>query len=263
MGFRKVWPWVVAAIEDTLPLYDSVNEIISLGRANEARIYGVKNAGLKDGVAVLDSGIGPGSLSRILLREIRPEKLVGLDYSTKLLREAGNQLHQFGDKVDLVRGTFEKAPFKDEAFEGIFTAYAFRDALDKEVAIKEYARISRRGAPLVIIDIGKPSNWAKRLFMGLYIRFVMPLMAKAAIRGRIRGNPWRMIVPTYRHLPLTSEILDLVGKNYGPVTVREFLQGGIAVMTGRRMDRISSRQHRSGRLTVRRRRRTAEKVRGR
>jgi len=263
LGFRRIWPEVVAAIEQTLPLYDAVNDVISLGRADEARIYGVRNAGMRRGSVVLDSGIGPGSLSKILLNQVQPRRLVGLDYSTKLLHEARAQLASFGGGVELVRGAFERAPFKDGVFEGIFTAYAFRDALDKEAALREYSRMARDGAPLVIVDIGKPSNRAKRFFMSLYIRFVMPMLAKLAIRWRIKGNPWRMIVPTYRHLPTTSEIVGLVRSNYGPVIVREFLLGGIAVVTARRMGAVRSRPRIYARPTARRRRHRGGRARAR
>jgi len=253
LTFRHVWPRVVEAIEQAMPLYDEVNEAISLGRADLARRYGVEKSGIRRGGRLLDSGIGPGSLSKTLLSHARPRHLVGLDFSASLLRQAKRRLEEFGERLSLVRGTFEKMPFRPRAFDGIFSAYAFRDALDKGSALLEYARVARPGSPLVIVDIGKPSNPLKRFLMGVYIQFIMPIIAKIAIRGRLRCNPWQMIVPTYKNLPTTSEIQEMIRRSYGPVYLREFLQGGIAVMIATR--RGALRRRAAKRSAIRRLRR--------
>jgi ubiquinone/menaquinone biosynthesis C-methylase UbiE len=84
------------------------------------------------------------------------------------------------------------------------------------------------------VDIAKPDNLLKRAGAMWYMRFIMPLIAKVAVRGRIRGNPWRMIVPTYISLPTTKVIVSMVKEKFVKVELKEFLLGGAIVIIGRK-----------------------------
>ena len=88
----EVWRKVVIAIEDSIPLYDQVNNTISLGKAQVARSFALERLELKNGMCVLDSGIGPGPTSKLILSAIRPGLLVGLDGSVKQLQTAKENL---------------------------------------------------------------------------------------------------------------------------------------------------------------------------
>jgi hypothetical protein len=62
----------------------------------------------------------------------------------------------------------------------------------------------------------------------------MPLMAGIAIRGKIKGNPWQMIVPTYQSLPTTHTILKMVEQAFSHAELREFLMGGVIVIIAKK-----------------------------
>jgi hypothetical protein len=63
----------------------------------------------------------------------------------------------------------------------------------------------------------------------------MPLLVKAAIIGKIKGNPWRMIVPTYGPLPTNRALKSKVCSKFGKVESKNFLMGGIIVIVGRKL----------------------------
>ena len=46
---KDLWREVVKAIEDAIPLYDNINDLISFGRAQKARMYAVQNLALAEG----------------------------------------------------------------------------------------------------------------------------------------------------------------------------------------------------------------------
>lgn len=232
---EDVWREVVKAIEDALPLYDEVNELISFGQAQKARNYAIEKLGLSNGMRVLDSGIGPGNNSRLVFSTIDPSLLVGLDESVKQLKTVKENL---GEKqsgpFDVVRGSFEFLPFRDGVFDAVVTSYALRDSLDLSRSVSEYSRVCGSGGRLAVVDIGKPDNFLKRIGSVLYVRFFMPLIAKFAIRGTIRGNPWRMIAPTYQSLPTNRTLLGFVKQWFPSAQITEFLKGGVIVIIGRK-----------------------------
>ncbi len=214
----KIWPSVIEAIEISLPYYDRVNQIVSLGLAAKLRrdAAGLLLSKVKDG-AVLDLGIGPGNMSLALL-EIGSEvkEIVGVDYSTLQLKTAKKQLQeaQF-DGIHIVRAIFESLPFKDETFHCAYSGYALRDAVDKASSIQELYRVSHREGRLVIVDMGKPDNLFIRAVMAFYIMLLMPLLAKLVIGQKIHGNPWRKLAATYRALPRNRELLTAVANVFG------------------------------------------------
>jgi len=229
---------VVEAIEESIPLYDHVNDLISFGKAQAARKFAVQKMQLGNKKVVLDAGVGPGTTSRLVLESASPALLVGFDASSKQLKTAKSNLRA-GESASLefVRGCFEFLPFRDEVFDAVITSYALRDSRDIPKAIGEYSRICAVSGVFADVDLGKPDNFLKRGGSAFYIRYLMPFIAKVAILGKIKGNPWRMLAPTYEPLPTNNSLLAQVRSNFRGVEVREFLMGSIIVIIARGSNR--------------------------
>lgn len=231
---RETWRKVVKAIEDSIPLYDQVNDLISFGKAQEARSFALARLELRDGICILDSGIGPGPTSKLILSSIKPRLLVGFDGSVKQLKTAKENLTSSNEVLQTVRGAFDFLPFREGTFDAIITCYALRDSLDLSKSLAEYSRVCVPSGSFADVDIGKPDSVVKRAGSILYIKFIMPLIAKLAIMGRISGNPWRMIAPTYKSLPTNRMLLSEVEQKFRKVEFKEFLTGGLIVIVGRK-----------------------------
>jgi demethylmenaquinone methyltransferase/2-methoxy-6-polyprenyl-1,4-benzoquinol methylase len=230
---KETWKEVIKAIENSIPLYDQVNDVVSFGKAQIARSYALRSLGLHDGVTVLDGGIGPGTTSRLILSVVKPSILVGLDESVKQLKAAKLNLATLDSgQLHVVRASFEYLPFKEDVFDGIITCYALRDSLDLSKSLAEYSRVCSPRGSFADVDIGKPDNPFNRWGSILYVKYIMPIRAKMAIRNKMKGNPWRMIAPTFVTLPQNREILDMVKKQFPRTELKEFLLGGIIVIIG-------------------------------
>jgi demethylmenaquinone methyltransferase / 2-methoxy-6-polyprenyl-1,4-benzoquinol methylase len=226
----SVWRNVILSIEETSTLYDEVNEIISLGRASKARTYAAQILMEESPKIVLDSGAGPGGMSVILLQHDPQMEVVTLDYSSQLQRACRERLKHHRGRVHFVRACFEQLPFRSHSLDAVITAYALRDSTDFNQAISEYARAIKGRGHLAIAELGKPDNIVKRFFATVYVRYVMPLIAKALIWSRLEGNPWRMIVPTYQNLPTTGRLLQMLEARFDLLEKKSFLAGGMLVM---------------------------------
>ena len=232
---RETSKKVVEAIEESVPVYDQVNNLVSLGKAQSARRFAILNLQLTDGGRVLDAGIGPGTTSKLIMESVKPDLLVGFDASAKQLKAAKVNLGRVEPTcLQLVRGSFESLPFRDRVFDAIITCYALRDSRDIPKAIEEYRRICGQAGAFADVDLGKPDHVLKRAGSMFYIRYVMPLIAKVAIFGKIKGNPWRMIAPTYTPLPTNSSLLSQMQSKFRSVESKEFLMGAIIVIVCRR-----------------------------
>jgi demethylmenaquinone methyltransferase/2-methoxy-6-polyprenyl-1,4-benzoquinol methylase len=232
---KDEWRRVVSAIEDSLPLYDRVNDLISLGQAQRARLYAIKKLDLRAGIYVLDGGIGPGNSSRLILAKTHPELLVGLDESVRLLEAARASLSDTGiQAVELVRAVFEFLPFRDNLFDVIVTSYALRDCLDLSKSVYEYSRVCRPHGQFAIVDIGKPDNPLTRAGSTLYMRFAVPAIAKIATLGKMRRNPWSKLFQTYSPLSTNQHLLRDVRRRFSNAELREFFMGGVIAVICRK-----------------------------
>ena len=227
---KPQWRGVISSIEETAPLYDEVNEVISLGRAGEARAYAAQRLMNDNPRLVLDSGVGPGSISMILLQQHPHSDIVALDYSSQLLRSFKEKTKDYRDRLHFIRACFEELPFRSGSFDAIVTSYALRDSTNIEQAIGEYARSIKSTGCLAIVDLGKPDNIVKRFFATVYVRFIVPLVAKILISGRLEGNQWRIMPLTYQNLPTTGRLLEMLEARFDLLERKMFLAGGMLVL---------------------------------
>jgi ubiquinone/menaquinone biosynthesis C-methylase UbiE len=164
----------------------------------------------------------------VLLRRTGGLTLVGLDASISLLKAARKRLAEtYGNRVHFVRGAFEALPFRETSFRRIVSSYAFRDARDRAAAIDEFSRVSVDDGIFGIVDLGKPNSLLKRSLIEVYVRYLMPLIAKQSMSGTITGNPWRMIYPTYQVLGSNRELVEALSKRFTEVRIKEFALGGV------------------------------------
>ena len=227
----EVWKDVVRAIEESIPEYDLVNEKVSLGHAQRARKYAVEQLNLREWKLVLDAGVGPGTMSELLLSNQNNIMIVGLDASVKLLTAAKRRFSErLPNNVQLVRGVFEALPFRDGCFPRLVSAYAFRDSRDRETAIAEFARVSSEKGIFAIVDLGKPDNPLKRLPITIYVRFFIPLIAWWSKSKAVEGNPWKMIFPTYQALVTNNILISSLKKSFANVRITAWGLGGVIVV---------------------------------
>ncbi|HZD12867.1 MAG TPA: class I SAM-dependent methyltransferase, partial [Candidatus Binatus sp.] len=208
---EQEWRKVVEAIEQSLPVYDSVSEKISLNLASRARMRAVQYLTTRRSDWTLDLGVGPGTSTRMLLANSFG-RVVGLEPSILLLKNANRN---FRKGFYPVLGVSEQMPFKDGCLGSILTCFALRDVRDLKTSMDEISRTAGNRGRLGIVDIGKPESAIPRGFISFYVKHGMPLLSCLATRRRVKGNPFRMIVPTFNRLVSNEALLRMVGRVFG------------------------------------------------
>ena len=123
--------------------YDFLNRVLSFGREQEWRRRGVIH--LPEG-RVLDLGSGTGAA----LPVFGDREVVALDPVSQML-----ELSPI-DKRVVAYG--ESLPFEDGSFDGVFSAYVFRNLVSIPATLAEVERVLRPGGALVLIGLGRPRN---------------------------------------------------------------------------------------------------------
>lgn len=148
--------------------YDLLNRVLSFGREQEWRRRGVVH--LPEG-RVLDLGSGTGAASPVF----GDREVVALDPVSEML--------ELSPIYERVVAYGEALPFSDELFDGVFSAYVFRNLTSIPATLGEVARVLRPGGALVIIGLGRPRNRYARLLHRMGSAVFLPLA------GLMIGSP--------------------------------------------------------------------------
>jgi demethylmenaquinone methyltransferase/2-methoxy-6-polyprenyl-1,4-benzoquinol methylase len=122
--------------------YDLLNKVLSMGREQAWRRSGIRY--LPEGT-VLDLGAGTGAA----MAEMGERAVVAIDPVPEMLE------HNEAVKAVAIG---ESLPFRDASFDGVFSAYVFRNLRSVDDTLSEIERVLKPGGKLVVIGLGRPKG---------------------------------------------------------------------------------------------------------
>lgn len=178
--------------DDISPKYDFLNHFLSFGIDYLWRKKLVKVLASCHPESVLDVATGTGDLA-IAITSVKPQKIVGIDISEKMLEVGRQKLRIKGldEMITLRRADAEKIPFSDNTFEAITVAFGVRNFENLELGLKEMRRVLRPGGVMLILEFSHPHAFPMKQLYGIYSRYIIPLMGRL-----ISGNS-----KAYSYLP--------------------------------------------------------------
>lgn len=173
--------------------YDVLNSVLSFGMDRHWRARMLVQAERLVPSAVLDLACGTCDVTLLLLRRLRPDKLVGGDLSSGMLAMGREKLsgERGGDSVCLVECAAEALPFENDTFDLVTIAFGVRNFSCIEKAFSECRRVLRPGGHILILEFSHPSTALFRWSYNFYSHLVLPI-----IGGLVSGS-----FSSYRYLP--------------------------------------------------------------
>lgn len=184
-----------AVFSDIADRYDRLNSILSLGRDKAWRR---RAAAYLPAGHLLDLGAGTGAGNEAF----GDRWITAVDPSLPMLAL---------DQVDRrVAAVGEHLPFADEAFDGVFSAFVFRNLTSVTDTVAEIHRILRPRGAAVIVDLSRPVGKIKRELHRAGSAVFVPLL------GRLAGAPGE-----YQYLDQSLDKLPPPDELYGsgPLTL--------------------------------------------
>lgn len=112
-----------------------------------------RSLGMIPAPLVLDVATGTGRLPRALLRQPAFEgRVIGLDLSRGMVREAVRRTAQFMDRLTLIWQGASQLPFKENTFDAVACIEALEFMPDPLVVLRELVRVLRPGGVLLVTN---------------------------------------------------------------------------------------------------------------
>ncbi|CAM6094386.1 unnamed protein product [Calypogeia fissa] len=145
------------------PVYDNLNDWLSLGLHRVWKRMCVAWSGAKAGDTVLDICCGSGDLSFLLAEKVGPEgKVSGLDFAAEQLSIAASRQEDSPRarlaRIEWIQGDALALPFDNECFDGITMGYGLRNVANIPQALAEIHRVLKPGRKAAILDFNRSPN---------------------------------------------------------------------------------------------------------
>jgi SAM-dependent methyltransferase len=106
---------------------------------------------LKPGLAVLDCGCGPGTITRDIARKVAPGPVTGLDFNVSQVERAARDAGAEGlGNVEFRQGSVYELPFAASSFDAVFSHALLEHLREPGRAVAEFFRVLRPGGMLGI-----------------------------------------------------------------------------------------------------------------
>jgi ubiquinone/menaquinone biosynthesis C-methylase UbiE len=113
---------------------------------------------VRTGAQVLSVGCGPGVILRELCALDGSIRATGLDISEERVREAKQRNHE-NTQANFVRGDAQAMDFASNSFDLVYSRMLMEYLKDKESAVKEMARVCKRGGTVLLQDLDGQLLW--------------------------------------------------------------------------------------------------------
>jgi len=182
--------------------YDTVNTVLSMGTDGGWRRRAARETGLRPGGSALDVACGSGKLTAELQKLARDGRVVGLDFSARMLEIA----RRTRPEIEFIEGDALSLPFEDGTFDAATIGFGLRNLADPVRGLREMTRVAKRA---VVLEFVRPPKGIVGGAYRLYLKRVLP-----AVGGTISGDraAYRYLSDTVDSYRTPEQLLALAGE---------------------------------------------------
>lgn len=216
---------VQAMFDKVAPRYDLANAALSLGQdAHWRRV--TARAARPAGADALDVAAGPGNVAAELIAG-GARHVVALDLSYAMLAEGARRAPP---RTSWVNADAQQLPFPDAVFDAVTISFGLRNIPDPELALREFARVTRPGGRLVVCEFANPvwPPWRE-----VYRRYLVGMLPQVARVVSSSPRAYRYLADSILAWPDRRAVADwLEAAGYQRVQVKDLAGGIVAVHRG-------------------------------
>ena len=186
------------------PRYDLLNHVLSAGMDRRWRDQAIEALALPPGARIVDLCTGTGDLAIAATRIVAPVSVVGVDFSSQMLRLGLAKLQslQLTGVVRLIRADATRIPLTDASCDAATIGFGIRNVAEPERALAELARVLRPGGRLAILEFGQPRIPGIRTLYTWYFRYLLPLVGRAVSKHH---SAYSYLPASVGHFPPPAE----------------------------------------------------------
>jgi demethylmenaquinone methyltransferase/2-methoxy-6-polyprenyl-1,4-benzoquinol methylase len=191
------------------PVYDRLNNELSLGIHWVWKQMTVSWSGAKIGDTCLDLCCGSGDITQLLAKQVgNTGKVIGADFAPAQLTIAAARVIDIYPpltQIDWIEADALNLPFVDNYFDAVTMGYGLRNVTDIQRSLQELHRVLKLGAKVAILDFHRPDRPLIRRFQQWYLDAIV--VPKATQLGMM--EEYAYLNPSLDRFPTGQEQVKL------------------------------------------------------
>ena len=208
--------------------YDFLNRLLTFGIDMKWRKLVVKTVAKNDPKQLLDIATGTGDFA-IMLTELNPEKIIGLDLSQGMLNIGIEKVKNknLDHVVEMIQGDSESLPFEDAFFDAITVGFGVRNFENLDKGLQEIYRVLKPGGIFVVLETSQPEGFIMKPLFKFYSKYIIPTVGKLFSKDK---RAYDYLPESAAAFPYGKAFNNILQKNGFINTTNKPLTFGIASM---------------------------------
>lgn len=166
--------------DNIAPKYDLLNRVLSLGIDTIWRKKMIAKLENLQPKKVLDVATGTADVALEIHKQLKSEKITGVDISHEMLEVGRDKIAKKGlsDTITLDLGDSENLPYDNESYDAITAAFGVRNFENLEKGLAEMYRVIRPGGKIVILEFSRPTMFPFKQLYNFYFKNILPTIGK-------------------------------------------------------------------------------------
>ena len=208
--------------------YDFLNHTLSMGLDKIWRKKGILALKEYAPKIILDIATGTGDLAIEAYKLLKPEKILGIDISEKMMEVGKEKVAKAGltGIIDFERQNCTDLQLESDTFDAAIVAFGVRNFEDLDKGLQEIHRILRSGGVLMILELTSPEHFPMKQGYQIYSTLI-PKIGQFISRSK---EAYKYLPKSISAFPQNAEMVEILKKNGFSEAKFKKMSGGVCSM---------------------------------
>ncbi|MCB0588492.1 MAG: bifunctional demethylmenaquinone methyltransferase/2-methoxy-6-polyprenyl-1,4-benzoquinol methylase UbiE [Phaeodactylibacter sp.] len=193
------------------PYYDFLNRLLSAGIDTIWRKRAIRQLRGYNVQTLLDVATGTADVALEAARQLKPERIIGIDISKEMLDIGRSKISRRGlqSQIELQVGDSENLPFPDNTFDAVTVAFGVRNYENLEKGLAEMRRVLKNGGRLVVLEFSRPKIFPFKQLYNFYFANILPLIGRLTSKD---PKAYRYLYESVQAFPDGDDFIKILEK---------------------------------------------------
>lgn len=197
--------------DNIAPTYDTLNHRLSWDIDKGWRKKAIRQLLPFQPKTILDIATGTGDFAILSVKELRPQRMIGIDISEGMMKIGQKKVEAEGLQhiVSFKRDDCTHLSFDDNSFDAVTAAFGIRNFQNLDQGLSEMCRVLRPNGHLSIVELTTPVSFPMKQLFKLYSHTMLPVYGKLISKDT---SAYSYLTKTIEAFPQGEVMLDILRK---------------------------------------------------
>ena len=197
--------------DNIAPTYDTLNHRLSWDIDKGWRKKAIRQLLPFQPKTILDIATGTGDFAILSAKELRPQRMIGIDISEGMMKIGQKKVEAEGLQhiVSFKKDDCTHLSFDDNSFDAVTAAFGIGNFQNLDQGLSEMYRVLRPNGHLSIVELTTPVSFPMKQLFKLYSHTILPVYGKLISKDT---SAYSYLTKTIEAFPQGEVMLDILRK---------------------------------------------------